>query len=430
MLCLGTVYSWSLFARPLAAAFQWSSLRVSMVFALNIFSLGWGAVCGGRFQDRVGPRIVSLTGVALWGLGNLLAGLWTARLGYGWLLCTYGLIGGFGNGVAYITPVATVTKWFPERRGLAGGAVIMGFGLGAVVFSGIIAHLPSFDAAARHAARYVAEQDRAMKAHLAFDPTPYALTTAEISAVLSIFVAAGIAFLVLGGLGAMLLRDPPPGTARRPRTSSLYPRRSYSPGEVLRTPQFYLLWLMLFVNVTAGVLIISNAVPIFSELTGVTPAVAASMYGGLALFNGVGRFFWGWVSDAIGRNRAYLLIFGIQALVFGGMETLRSPTSVGVAVAVVLLCYGGGFGTMPSFNADYFGTTYLGANYGMILTAWGSAGLVGPFVAGFVKDRTGSFAGALLPVAGSLIAATLLPLFARRPRGAARAVEAPRDSAA
>lgn len=410
MLCLGTVYSWSIFARPLAAGFQWSSLRVSMVFAVNIFSLGWGAVCGGRWQDRAGPRIVSLTGVALFGLGNLLAGLGTARLGYGWLLGTYGVIGGFGNGLAYITPVATVTRWFPERRGLAGGAVSMGFGLGAVVSSTVIAHLPSFDAAARHA--------------------NHALTAAETSAVLSIFVAVGIAIFVLGGLGALLLRDPPPAAARRSRPSSPYLRRSYSPGEALRTPQFYLLWLMLFANVTAGILIISNAVPIFSELTGVAPAVAASIYGGLALFNGIGRFFWGWVSDAVGRNRAYLLIFGVQALVFCGMESLRSPVSVGVAFAVVLLCFGGGFGTMPSFNADYFGTTYLGANFGMILTAWGFAGLVGPFVAGLVKDRTGSFAGALLPVALSLIAATLLPLVAKRPRGMARTVEAPRDSAA
>ncbi len=264
-----------------------------------------------------------------------------------------------------------MTRWFPERRGVAGGAVSMGFGFGAVVFSALVAHLPSFDAAARHATRYVAERDHAMKAHVAFDPTPYALSTAEISSVLSVFVVAGIAFLVVGGLGALLLRDPPPAAARRHSSASLYPRRSYSPSQTLRTPQFYLLWLMLFVNVTAGILIISNAVPIFSELTGVTPAVAASAYGALALFNGVGRIFWGWVSDAIGRNRAYLLIFGIQALVFCGMESLRSPASVGVAFAVVLLCFGGGFGTMPSYNADYFGTTHLGANFGMMLTAWG-----------------------------------------------------------
>lgn len=430
MLCLGTVYSWSVLARPLAAAFHWSSLRVSMVFAVNIFSLGWGAVCGGRWQDRAGPRTVSLTGVILWSLGNLLAGLGTARLGYGWLLCTYGVIGGFGNGLAYITPVATVTRWFPERRGLAGGAVSMGFGLGAVVYSGVIAHLPSFDAAARVATRYVAERDRALKAHVAFDPTPHALTTAEISTVLSTFVVAGVVFLVVGVPCALLLRDPPPAAARRSRPSASFVRRSYSPSEVLRTPQFYLLWLMLFVNVTAGILIISNAIPIFSELTGVAPAAAASIYGGLALFNGIGRFFWGWVSDAIGRSRAYLLIFGIQALVFHGLSSLASPASVGVAFAVVLLCFGGGFGAMPSFNADYFGTTWLGANFGMLLTAWGFAGLCGPFVAGLVKDHTGSFAGALLPVAVSLMAATLLPLVAKRPRGFPREVEATRDSMA
>lgn len=222
----------------------------------------------------------------------------------------------------------------------------------------------------------------------------------------------------------MLLRDPP-ATARTSRPSSATPRRSYAPREVLRTPQFYLVWTMLLVNVTAGILIISNAVPSFSEITGASPAVAVSIYGGLALFNGVGRFFWGWVSDGIGRNRAYLLIFGIQALVFCGMGALRSP----VALGVVLLCYGGGFGTMPSFNAAYFGTTYLGASYAMILTAWGCAGLVGLLIAGFVKDHTGSFTGALLPVAGSLTAATLLPLFARRPRRVVRAARARRDSA-
>jgi MFS family permease len=187
---------------------------------------------------------------------------------------------------------------------------------------------------------------------------------------------------------------------------------------------------MLFANVTAGIAIISNAIPIFSELTGAAPAVAASIYGGLSLFNGLGRSFWGWVSDTIGRSRAYLLIFGIQAIVFFGMGSLRSPAGVGVAFAVVLLCFGGGFGTMPSFNADYFGTTYLGANFGMMLTAWGFAGLAGPLLAGFVRDHTGSFAGALGPVAASLVVAMVLPLLARRPRGVARTVRATRDSVA
>jgi MFS transporter, OFA family, oxalate/formate antiporter len=416
MLCLGTIYSWSLFARPLAAAFRWSSLEVSMVFAASIFALGTGAVVGGRLQDKVDPRVVAVAGAGLWALGNLLAGLGTAHFGYGWLLVTYGLIGGFGNGIAYITPVATVTKWFPERRGLAGGMVVMGFGLGAVIFNTVVSNIDAFDAAARHAAVYIAARDAAVRTGASFDGAALALSQADVSAVLTVFVCAGVGFALLAGSSAMLLRNPPAGTGRRPFTSSMRPCRSLPPSEVVRTPQFYLLWTMMFVNVTAGILIISNAVPILADLTGATPAVSAAVYGGVAIFNGLGRIFWGWISDRIGRGRAYAMIFGIQAVVFCVMGSLHSLTAVGLAFAIVLLCYGGGFGTMPSLSADFFGTSYLGMNYGMILTAWGIAGLVGPLLGGFVKDHTGSFVQALLPVAGALCAAVVLPLLVRRPR--------------
>ncbi|MEJ7735052.1 MAG: OFA family MFS transporter [Polyangiaceae bacterium] len=418
MLCLGTIYSWSLFTRPLAAAFQWTNLEVSMVFAASIFALGTGAVVGGRLQDRVDPRVVAICGVGLWALGNLLAGLGTARLGYGWLVVTYGLIGGFGNGIAYITPVATVTKWFPEARGMAGGMVVMGFGLGAVVFNTVVANIDGFDLAARHAAVYIAARDAAVRGGVSFDGASLALSQADVSAVLSVFAYAGGVFALLAGSSALLLRNPPAGTGRRPFTSSLRPLRSLPPSEVVRTPQFYLLWTMMFVNVTAGILVISNAIPILSDLTGATPAVSAAVYGGVAVFNGLGRIFWGWISDHIGRGRAYALIFGIQAVVFVAMGSLHSLVGVGLAFAIVLLCYGGGFGTMPSLSADFFGTSYLGMNYGMILTAWGVAGLVGPLLAGFVKDHTGSFVQALLPVAGALCAAVMLPLLTRRPRNA------------
>jgi len=184
---------------------------------------------------------------------------------------------------------------------------------------------------------------------------------------------------------------------------------------MLRTPQFYGLWLMLFLNVTGGILIISNAVPIMRELTGVAPATAVAVYGLVAVFNGLGRFFWGAISDRIGRNATYVLIYGIQVLLFLLLARLHAFPLVAALFAVVLLCYGGGFGTMPSFVADYFGTRWMGLNYGFILLAWGVGGVVGPLFVAWVKDRTGTFAGALPYVAALLALATLLPLSLRRP---------------
>jgi MFS transporter, OFA family, oxalate/formate antiporter len=416
MICLGTVYSWSLFVKPLIASFGWSNQDVSLAFELAIFFLGVGAVIGGRWQDRVSPRTVTIVGVLLWGIGNLLAGLGTAELGKWWIYLTYGVIGGLGLGMGYITPVAMVTKWFPDKRGLASGMVVMGFGLGAFFYNQIVPRLASFNAAAKAATTYTAARDAAIKAHTPFNGAQYALTPDLIHNVLTVFTISGIAFIIIGGLCAMVLRNPPAGyTVPGAVAAAASSARSYTPAEALRMPQMYLLWLILFLNVTAGILIISNAVPIYSELTGATAAVAAATYGVVAVFNGLGRFFWGWVSDKIGRNMAYTLIFAIQVVVFFIMPNMHSFAGVGVLFAIVLLCYGGGFGVMPSFNADYFGTKYMGQNYGTILTAWGVAGVVGPFIAATVKDHTGSFSGALVPVAIMLIFAAIIPFFIRKP---------------
>jgi MFS family permease len=176
---------------------------------------------------------------------------------------------------------------------------------------------------------------------------------------------------------------------------------------------------MLFLNVTAGILFISNAVPIMRELTGAAPATALGIYGLIAVFNGLGRLFWGSVSDRIGRNWAYVLIYGIQVAIFFAMAHLHDLALVSTLFAVVLLCYGGGFGTMPSFTADYFGTKYMGVVYGWILLAWGVGGIVGPIFVAYVKDHTGSFSGALVYVAVMLVLATILPIVTRRPGSSA-----------
>ena len=416
MICLGTVYSWSIFTRPLIATQHWSNTTTTWAFALAIFFLGVGAVIGGRWQDRAGPRIVTITGALLWGLGNLLAGLGTTSLGFWWIYLTYGVIGGLGLGMGYITPVATVTKWFPDKRGLASGMVVMGFGLGAFFYNQIVPKIGSFAHAAKDAGAFITAKDAATKAGTVFDPTAFPVTADDTAAVMSIFIWSGVIFAIIGGICATFLKNPPPGyTVGGAVATAAQSGYSYTPSQTLRTPQFYLLWLMLFLNVTAGILVISNAVPIYSDLTGAVAAVAAPIYGFLAVFNGLGRFFWGAVSDRIGRNYTYVLIFGIQAVVFFLLGGLHSFVAVGVAFAIVLLCYGGGFGTMPSFNADYFGTKFLGQNYGMILTAWGFAGIVGPIIAAKVKDATGSFTNALVPVAVMLLIAAILPFLTKKP---------------
>ncbi|MHB8148057.1 MAG: OFA family MFS transporter [Vulcanimicrobiaceae bacterium] len=425
MICLGTVYSWSIFTNSLIAGFNWSTQGATTPFELAIFFLGLGAVFGGRWQDRVGPRTVTITGVVLWGLGVALAGFGTAALGQWWLYLIYGIIGGFGNGMAYVTPVAMVTKWFPDRRGLGSGLVVMGFGLGAFFYNQIVPRIAIFASAAKSSGAYVTARDAAIKAGTVFDPSTYQLSQPQVAGVMSIFVVSGIVFIVLGGLCAFLLKNPPGDYSVAGATATTAAHAlSFTPGEVLKMPQFYGLWILLFLNVTAGILIIANAVPIILELTKVTAAVAAPAYGFLAIFNGLGRFFWGSVSDRIGRGLTYTVMYLIQVVVFFLLGGFHSLTLVGLAYAIVLLCYGGGFGVMPSFNADFFGTKFLGANYGMILTAWGLGGVVGPFIGARIKDATGSFHGALIPVAIMLLIASIIPFFVKKP------TNLPREAAA
>ncbi len=237
MLCLGTVYSWSIFTRPLLAAFNWSNQDTTFAFEMAIFFIGIGAVIGGRWQDRVGPRTVTIVGAVLWGVGVMLAGIGTAAMGKWWLYLTYGLIGGLGNGMAYVTPVAVVTKWFPDKRGLGSGLVVMGFGLGAFVYNQIVPRIGSFAAAAHKAGAYVTARDAAIKAGTTFDPTAYALSSGDVSAIMNTFIWTGVIFIVLGGLGALALKNPedsytvPGAVALAARTGP-----SYTPSQALEMP--------------------------------------------------------------------------------------------------------------------------------------------------------------------------------------------------
>jgi nitrate/nitrite transporter NarK len=274
-----------------------------------------------------------------------------------------------------------------------------------------------YKAAAKPAGAFVTAKAAAIKAGTAFVAAQYALPAGALHGIMMLFAVSGIVFIIIGGLCAFALKNPPPNytVAGQSATAPASQSTGYEPSEAMATPQLYGLWILLFLNVTAGILIISNAAPIYSELTGASPAAAGQIYGVLAIFNGLGRFFWGAVSDRIGRALTYTVMYLIQAVVFFSMAHTGGLVAVGIYFAIVLLCYGGGFGVMPSFTADFFGTKYLGQIYGIILTAWGVAGIVGPFIAAKVRDVTGSYAGALVPVAVMLLIASIIPFFVKKP---------------
>jgi MFS family permease len=421
MLLIGTVYSWAIFAQPLVVGFGWDLTTTTWAYAIANFSLATvGVVLGGFWLDRKGPRRVAITGIALWGTGNLLAGLGTARFGAPWLYLTYGLIGGMGAGMAYITPLAVVSKWFPERRGLVGGLVVGSFGLGAFIYNQFIPRLPAFHAFSVQAAQVLAadgagQTPRAIARHI--------LASGEgAHTVMQIFIASGLAFLVIGLPAASILRNPPAEHHAGPgsKLSSV----GYPPTSVIRMPQFYLLWLQLFANVIAGITIISNAVVILSDLTHMAPAEIAPLFGIVSIFNAVGRFFWGAISDRIGCQRTFAAMFAVQAVTLCWLCGVHTPAAALAGFGIVLLCCGGGFGTMPSYSARCFGTRYMGLNYGLVLTAWGAAGVLGPVLMARAKDIGVTFADLLPAIACVLMASVILPILTRRPAPAVRGAPA------
>jgi OFA family oxalate/formate antiporter-like MFS transporter len=341
---LGAVYAWSVFRTPLVRGFAWSISEVTLTFTIAILTLGFAAFAGGLWMRAKGPRVVGMTGGVLYGLGVFLAsfanhGLWV-------LYVTYGLIGGAGIGLAYIVPIATLVKWFPDRRGFITGVAVAGFGAGALVTAPI-------------ATRLIARTD-----------------------VLHTFAILGIANLILVVGASIFMVNPPanyrpagwtPDAAQAARGA-----RNYTLAEALHTWQWYALWVLLFLNVTAGIAIISQAAPMAQEISGVSATTAAGMVGIISIANGSGRFLWAWLSDFVGRRWVFLAMFLLQAILFFLMPRVSRFELFTAFAFVILLCYGGGFGTMPAFAADYFGARDVASIYGLMLTAWGFGSVLGP----------------------------------------------------
>jgi OFA family oxalate/formate antiporter-like MFS transporter len=384
-ICLGAVYGWSVFVKPLMNSQHWTLTQVSLTFTLAIVFLGVGTVIGGLWQDRVGPRKVASVAGILYGIGFLVAAYAVDHGSLNGLYVGYGVLSGIGMGMGYICPVATLVKWFPDRRGLMTGVAVCGYGAGALIMSPF-------------AARYIVGHG-----------------------VPATFLVLGVVYGVIVVLAAQAYKNPPQGwmpAGWSPNTavSKAATTNNFTVKEAMSTWQFWLLWFMLFLNVSAGIMIISQASPMAQQLVGLTAVQAAGIVGVISIFNAVGRVFWAWMSDMIGRARVYFLLFAIQVVIFFSLTHLHNATTFTIAVAIIGLCYGGGFGTMPSFTADFFGPKYMGGIYGWILLAWGAGAIPSPILIARVRQTTGQYGTAITVIAIVMVVSLLLPLLARRPQ--------------
>ena len=382
-IALGAVYAWSVFRVPLAKQFGWSISEVTLTFTISIFVLGLASFFGGLWLSRKGPRVVALVGGLLYGGGVFLASFSDHKLW--WLYLSYGLIGGIGLGFSYIVPVAVLVKWFPERRGLITGIAVGGFGAGALITA------------------------------------PVATGLIQNYGVLSTFAYLGIAFLIVTVTCGYFMRNPPDGWKPEgwtPTAAQVSQRssRDYTLGETLRTWQWWALWLLLFLNATAGISVISQEAPLFQELAGVSAVIAAGMVGVASIGNAFGRVFWAWASDSLTRRATFIVMFLVQALLFFGLPEINSAKALSVVAFLILMCYGGGFGTMPAFTADYFGSRNVGPIYGLMLTAWGFASAFGPLLIAYMRQTTGSYRGALHVISAIMAVSMLLPFVVHPPK--------------
>ncbi|MBY8909462.1 OFA family MFS transporter [Salinicoccus roseus] len=379
---IGSVYAWSVFTSPLQAELGWSLSNVSFTFSLAILFLGLSAAFMGHFVEAKGPRISGLVSTGFFASGLAIAGF-AVQIESLWLLYLgYGVLGGIGLGIGYITPVSTLVKWFPDRRGMATGLAIMGFGFAAMLAS------PAME---------------------------FMIETFSIP--MTFYVLAGVYFVIML-LSSLYLEKPPEGY--HPEGIDLEEEKTakqdavqLTANEAIKTRRFYFLWIMLFINVTCGIAILAVASPMAQEIAGLSAGAAALMVGIMGVFNGGGRLAWATVSDYMGRPNVYTTFFVIQIALFLILPSVTQALLFQAMLFIIVSCYGGGFASIPAYIGDIFGTKQLGAIHGYILTAWAAAGLVGPFISSTVYETTQSYTLTLYIFAGMFVVALLISLLIR-----------------
>ncbi|MAD98463.1 MAG: MFS transporter [Flavobacteriaceae bacterium] len=356
---IGSVYAYSVMTNPVKDIFLVEGSVIKWAFKIAILFLGFSAAILGKWVEKIGPRKSGTIAGLFYGIGIAGTGL-AIQLELLWLfyLC-YGVLGGIGLGIGYITPVSTLVKWFPDRRGLATGMAIMGFGFSALIFGPVMQWL--FESFGVYTAFYIL----------------------------------GIVYLVLILSSSQYMEKPPLNFVPEgfsPETSKTVVKdlANIDANSALKTTRFYYIWIMMFINISCGIALIAAASPLMQEKLSYTPMQAAALVGMIGVFNGLGRIFWSSLSDYFGRANTYIFFFGFQMLAFFFLPKIGIEIVFLVVIFTIITMYGGGFAMLPAFLGDLFGTKQLGAIHGLVLAAWALAGVFGPTVYDMVKSSTGS----------------------------------------
>ncbi len=394
---LGTVYAWSFFQTPVAELAGWTNSQAAWAFSLSIFMLGTTSAWAGGKINKYGPFKMTFIGGVLYALGYLISGFALSQQSLLLLYLGFGIIGGIGLGLAYVTPVATVSAWFTKNQGLATGMVVMGFGFGALAMSKFIA--------------------------------PLFLTITE-NNLSTTFYYIGLVVLAIIPISSLALKMPDSNTKKVTEIADQKKGESIIK-HIFKKP-FIVVWTIFTINIIAGMIFISFQSPLLQDLIKLgmpdntdftSPEVIASLAASGAtliaissIFNGLGRFAWGGFSDKFGKMQTFRLLLGLQAIIFITLIFVTSPIIFSVLVCMVLLSYGGGFGVLPSLAKDIYGDQLMASAYGGLLTAWGVGGIIGPQIVAFMKDNYADNAGLYAFIVGSaLLVCGLLISFVYKP---------------
>lgn len=362
-LSIGAAYAYSVYTNPLSDALGWSVASVTIAFTVMMTLGGASAAVFGKFVERSGPRKSAMVAAILFGLGQAGSGFAVAIDSLTLFILSYGLLSGVGLGIGYIAPVSTLVKWFPDRRGLATGMAVLGFGTGALITA------------------------------------PVAASLMDSIGITTTFYILGSSYFILMSLGALYIAPPPegwlPAGMKKIDASGIKNKvrdlSSLTAKKAVRTKHFWMLWTIMIINTSAGIMMISVASPMAQTIGGLSAAGAAVMVGLMGIFNGAGRIGWAAASDYLSRPVVFIIFFLIQLVAFLTLPSISSALIFQILIFLVVSCYGGGFSNLPAFIADLFGTKELGAIHGYLLTTWSLGGLIGPTLVSQIYARTGSY---------------------------------------